>query len=179
MWPAPVSTRRSASKGMPQPGPFGIRAYRPSDEGAVVELSLRAWAPVFASLEAILGSELFVRLHGDWRRYQEAAVRKALGDQDMTIYVADTGQVVGFVAARIADAERRLGEIYMLAVDPESQRHGVGTALTEHATSFLRDAGMRVAMIATGGDPGHAAARRVYEKAAYTPLPTASYFKSL
>lgn len=161
------------------PGPFGIRAYRPPDEQPVVELSLRAWAPVFASVEAILGGELSFRLHGDWRQYQERAVRRTLGDHDMTVWVADTGQVIGFVAARIADAERSLGEIYMVAVDPDSQRRGVGTALTEHATSWIRDAGMLVAMIATGGDPGHAAARRVYEKAAYTPLPTAGYFRSL
>ena len=38
---------------------------------------------------------------------------------------------------------------------------------------------MRVAMIGTGGDPGHAPARRVYEKADYTLIPMARYFKAL
>jgi hypothetical protein len=38
---------------------------------------------------------------------------------------------------------------------------------------------MRVAMIKTGGDPGHAPARRVYEKADYTQLPEAGYYKAL
>jgi hypothetical protein len=38
---------------------------------------------------------------------------------------------------------------------------------------------MRVAMIETGGDPGHAPARRVYEKADYTLIPNARYFKAL
>lgn len=124
------------------PGPVAIRDYRPSDEDAVVELSLRAWAPVFASMGAILGPELSFRLHGDWRRYQDTAVRRALGNHDMTVWVADTGRVIGFVAARTADAERSLGEIHMLAVDPDSQRHGVGTALTEHATTWMREAGL-------------------------------------
>lgn len=164
---------------MPGPGDFGIRPYRSPDEEAVVGLSLRAWAPVFASVEAILGGELSSRLHGDWHRYQEKAVRRVLADNDMTVFVADTGQVVGFVAVRIADAEQSLGEIHMLAVDPDRQRRGVGTALTEQATTWIREAGMRVAMIATGGDPGHTAARRVYEKAAYTLLPSALYFKAL
>ena len=52
-------------------------------------------------------------------------------------------------------------------------------ALTEFGTAWLRDAGMRVAMIGTGGDPGHAPARRVYAKADYTLIPMARYFKAL
>jgi hypothetical protein len=38
---------------------------------------------------------------------------------------------------------------------------------------------MKVAMVETGGDPGHAAARRTYEKAGYVHLPIARYFKNL
>jgi RimJ/RimL family protein N-acetyltransferase len=38
---------------------------------------------------------------------------------------------------------------------------------------------MTVAMVEAGGDPGHAPARRVYEKAGYTLLPIARYFKNL
>jgi len=34
-------------------------------------------------------------------------------------------------------------------------------------------------MVETGGDPGHAPARRVYEKAGYTGFPVAGYFKAL
>ena len=159
--------------------PFAIRSYEPDDEDAVVELSLRAWAPVFASMESILGSELSARLHGDWRAYQGKAVRETLAKPGMTVWVAEQSGVVGFVTAWIADPERKVGEIYMLAVDPTSQVRGVGTALTEHATRWLREAGMRVAMISTGGDPGHAPARRVYEKADYTLLPAAGYYKAL
>ena len=39
----------------------------------------------------------------------------------------------------------------------------MGRALADHATAWLRDAGMRVAVIGTGGDPGHAPARRLYD----------------
>jgi hypothetical protein len=38
---------------------------------------------------------------------------------------------------------------------------------------------MTVAMVETGGDSGHAPARRDYEKAGYTLLPVARYFKAL
>jgi GNAT superfamily N-acetyltransferase len=72
-----------------------------------------------------------------------------------------------------------LGEIYMIAVDPGAQGQGLGTALTTVAIDWLRKSGMRVAMIETGGDRGHAPARRLYEKAGYTPLPGVRFFKSL
>jgi GNAT superfamily N-acetyltransferase len=156
-----------------------IREYRPQDAEPVVALSLRAWAPVFASLEQVLGREIFVRLHGDWRPYQERAVREVLADPAVQVWVAEAGRgVVAFVAAT-RHAERLLGEITMLAVDPDEQDQGIGTALTGWATDWLRASGMRVAMVGTGGDPGHAPARRVYEKAGYTPLPIARYFTAL
>ena len=156
-----------------------IREYRPLDEEAVVELSLRAWAPVFASVEQALDREIFVRLHGDWRQYQAKAVRETLADRAMRVWVAEAERgVVAFVAATLHE-ERLIGEIWMLAVDPDDQDRGVGTALTEFATDWLRDSGMQVAMVETGGDPGHAPARRTYEKADYTLLPVARYFKAL
>ncbi len=43
-----------------------IRPFRPDDLDAVVEFSLRAWAPVFASLQEVLGDEIFLRLQPDW-----------------------------------------------------------------------------------------------------------------
>ena len=156
-----------------------IRDYASGDEQPVVGLSLRAWAPVLASLERVLGHEIFVRLHGDWRGYQERAVRDTLADATTRVWVAETERgVAGFVAAKL-HPQGRLGEVIMLAVDPNAQRRGLGTALTEFATDRLRDAGMTVAMIETGGDPGHAPARRVYEKANDTALPVARYFRAL
>jgi hypothetical protein len=38
---------------------------------------------------------------------------------------------------------------------------------------------MGVAMVETGGDPGHAPARRTYEKAGFSLVPVARYFKAL
>ena len=156
-----------------------IREYRAEDEETVVGLSLRAWAPVFISLGQILGREISARLHGDWRRYQENAVRTVLADRTVQVWVAGAeGAATGFVAATL-HSERIIGEIVMLAVDPDAQDRGTGTALTEFATGWLRDAGMRIAMVETGGDDGHSPARRVYEKADYVLLPVARYFKAL
>jgi GNAT superfamily N-acetyltransferase len=96
------------------------------------------------------------------------------------VWVAEMGaSVVGFVTVELHHPERGMGETSMLAVDPDHQGGGIGTALTEFALERLKDAGMMVAMVETGGDPGHAAARRTYEKAGYVLLPMARYFKSL
>ena len=160
---------------------WSIRRYKRSDEERVAALSLRAWAPVFASLEEVLGVEIFRRLHPDWRVDQDKAVRAVLVDPAMQIWVAETrveAGPTGFVAAKL-NTDTLIGEVYMLAVDPESQEQGVGSALTETATDWLRTSGMQVAMIDTGGDPGHAPARKVYEKANYTLLPIARYFRTL
>lgn len=157
-----------------------IRPFDERDAGAVVGLSLRAWAPVFASLERVLGSEIFGRLHPDWREDQRRAVEDVCAANEGRVWVAEVdASVVGFVAVGTFDAGRSMGEISMLAVDPEYQSGGAGTALTEFALERLRDEGMTVAMVETGGDPGHAAARRAYEKAGFVLSPVARYFKNL
>jgi len=127
-----------------------------------------------------LGSAIFRRLHPDWREDQRRAVEDVCAAQKGPVWVAEVdGDAVGFVAIEVYDLGRSMGEISMLAVDPEHQGVGIGTALTEFALDRLKDAGMTVAMVETGGDPGHTAARRTYEKAGYVQLPIARYFKIL
>jgi GNAT superfamily N-acetyltransferase len=157
-----------------------IRPFDDRDAEVVVDLSLRAWAPVFASLEHVLGSEIFGRMHPDWRKDQRRAVENVCAAKKGPVWVAEVdGTAVGFVAIELHHPERGMGEISLLAVDPDHQGGGIGTALTAFALDRLKDAGMKVAMVETGGDPGHAAARRTYEKAGYVLLPIARYFKSL
>ena len=146
----------------------------------IVDLSLRAWAPVFESLEQVLGSEIFGRMHPDWREDQRRAVEDVCAAKKGRVWIAEVdGTVVGFVAIELHHPERSMGEISMLAVDSDHQGGGIGTALTAFALDRLKDAGMKVAMVETGGDPGHTAARRTYEKAGYVLLPIARYFKNL
>ncbi len=157
-----------------------VRDFAEQDLDAVAALSLRAWAPVFASLADVLrASGVWDRMYTDWRVDQEKAVRAACTDDRMRVWVAMVGTAVaGFVAARLDNAER-VGEIYMVAVDPEFQRHRVGSTLTGVAVEWFTASGMTLAMVETGGDPGHAPARRTYESAGFTRLPVARYFRAL
>jgi ribosomal protein S18 acetylase RimI-like enzyme len=100
-------------------------------------------------------------------------------DPAVHVWVAsEASTTAGFVALKLHPGDR-MGEIYMIAVDPAFQRRGIASRLTEHAVELFRNAGMSIAMVETGGDPGHAPARRAYEAAGFTLLPVARYFKSL
>lgn len=158
-----------------------IRLLEDQDVDTVVNLSLRAWAPVFASIEQAMGSDIFESLNPEgWRESQRQAVQAVCAAQETRVWVAETdASTVGFVAIDINHPERNMGEISMLAVDPNYQGGGIGTALTDFALDRIKDAGMTVAMVETGGDSGHSAARRTYEKAGYTHMPIARYFKKL
>ncbi len=66
-----------------------IRPLAPEDADRVVELSLRAWEPVFASFREVMGESLYRRVHPDWEADQAASVRDAL-DRNET-WVAERG----------------------------------------------------------------------------------------
>lgn len=146
----------------------------------MVALSLRAWAPVFTSLERVLGeSGAYAQLHPDWCVSQRRTVETALNTETIHVWVAEADDAVaGFVAARL-DHDESIGEIYLLAVDPVYRRSGVGATLTSFATDWIKDNGMALAMVDTGGDAGHAPARQTYEQAGFTELPVSRYFKKL
>ncbi|GAB3199539.1 GNAT family N-acetyltransferase [Geodermatophilus arenarius] len=160
-----------------------IRDLEDADVDGVVALSLRAWAPVFASFEAVLGRAVYRHLYPDWRASQAAAVARVLRAAGMRVRVAvDDGRPVGFVAVVVHDGthdEPDGGEVEMLAVDPVVQRRGIGRALLDDGVDQLRRAGVRIVAIGTGGDPGHAPARRTYEAAGFTALPLVRYYRLL
>jgi len=156
-----------------------IQPYDSGQREAVVRLSIRAWAPVFESLQAIMDAEVYREFFPDWRVNQQEAVEAACAAEDTHVWVAiDGGAAVGFVAVKF-HRQSNMGEIHMIAVDPDHQHEGIGTALTECALDQMKAAGVAVAMVETGGDPGHAPARRLYEKAGFSLLPVARYFKKL
>lgn len=152
-----------------------IRDLTSGDVEAVVNLALRAWKPVFDSMTETVGPHIFRHLFGDdWREYQEADIRRALSTYAVSV-AEEADEVVGYVALDLPGGEIH-GEIYMIAVDPDHQGHGVGRALTEHAVERIRSTGRKLAVVETGGDPGHAAARATYEKAGFISLPAERYY---
>jgi ribosomal protein S18 acetylase RimI-like enzyme len=159
---------------------FKIRPYSEEDLEAILQLSLLAWEPVFAAWKRILGPKLYpIAIYPDWRKSQRDVVEKACTNEKINTWVAVVdGKVVGFVAYVLND-ETKTGEVQLLAVHPEFQNNGIGTELNTFVLRKLEDGGMKLAVVGTGGDEGHAPARRSYEKAGYTALPLVRYYKDL
>jgi ribosomal protein S18 acetylase RimI-like enzyme len=110
---------------------------------------------------------------------QAEAVEATCTSPDMTVWVEIADDTpVGFVAVTLRPDDGE-GEIHMIAVDPDHQRAGTGRRLTDHAVDWIAEQGMKIAVVSTGGDPGHAPARAAYEAAGFTPLPLVSYYKAL
>ena len=157
-----------------------VRELRDDDVDAIVAFSLRAWAPVFASVREVLGDDISLRLHPDWKQNQADAVRSECTNDARDVFVAVVEErPVGFVTIALNAFHERMGVIEMIAVDPEYQRRGIGARLTEFAVQHMKEHGMDIAVVETGGDPGHAPARAAYEAAGFTLLPIARYFRML
>jgi GNAT superfamily N-acetyltransferase len=157
-----------------------IELYKPQQLDAVILLSLRAWTPVFDSLQKVMDAEVYQAFYpNNWRVSQQKAVEDVCAAEDTNVWIAiASDSPVGFIAVKL-HLEESMGEIYMIAVDPDFQGQGIGSTLIEFALDWMKDAGMSIAMVETGGDPGHAIARHAYEKAGFGLLPVARYFKKL
>jgi ribosomal protein S18 acetylase RimI-like enzyme len=158
---------------------IAVRPAQPEDVDGLVLLALRAWASVHASMAAVLGERLNALVYPEWAASQADDVRAACADPQTRVFVATDGEaVLGFVAVVIRDGGNA-GEIDMIAVDPPAQRQGIARLLTDHAVDGLRTAGCKFAVIATGGDDGHAPARALYDAMGFTPLPLVRYYRLL
>jgi len=141
---------------------------------------MRAWEPVFLRLKPSVQDFVYRAFYPNgWRERQSADIQLLLESEGANIHVAyDGAALVGFVGVRL-HPEDRMGEIHILAVDPEFQRQGVGKALMGLAMDRMRDAGMDIVMVETGDDPGHAESRAAYESAGFKRWPVARYFREL
>ena len=157
-----------------------IEPYSADQLDAIICLSLQAWTPVFASIQNVMDLDVYREFYpNDWRVSQQKAVEAVCTAEDTHVWVAiEADSITGFVAVKL-DVETYMGEIHMVAVDPAFQGCGIGSALTQFALDWMKEAGMSIAMVETGGDPGHAPARHTYEKLGFRLLPIARYFKKL
>jgi ribosomal protein S18 acetylase RimI-like enzyme len=157
-----------------------IRPFEPSDTLQIVDLSMRAWAPVFEKLRPAVPSYVYQAFYPKgWDVRQKADIEKLLAAEGDNVFVAAApGKVAGFVGIRI-HPEDQMGEVYILAVDPAHQRQGTATALVEFALNKMREAGLAMAMVETGDDPGHAPSRKTYSGAGFERWPVARYFRRL
>lgn len=145
-----------------------MRPVKADDTPRLQEIRQAAFAPMFASFRSILGDEVYELAQAREDEGQGALLSSMLEpESDWEVYAAELAQtVVGFVSVQL-DQDVRVGEIGLNAVHPDHSGRGIGTTMYDFAVARMEEAGMRVATVATGGDPSHAPARRAYKKAGF------------
>ena len=164
---------------MTNTGP-AIRPFEPGDLPAMQRVREAAFAPVFQSVREIVGEQIAALALAD----ADAEQAKLLDD----ICAADSGhqvlvvtigdEIVGFVSFT-TDAAKCTGEIGLNAVHPDHAGRGIGTDMYEYVLARMKELGVAVATVGTGGDPSHAPARRAYEKAGFGPAIPSIYLYRL
>jgi mycothiol synthase len=144
--------RRALAGPIPQralPEWVTLRAFVPGmDEAAVVQVNNRAFS-----------------WHPEQRRWDtsELAVREAqpwFDPKGFLLAVDPAGRLLGFHWTKMHPGG--LGEVYVLAVDPDAQDSGLGVALTVLGLAHLREQGASQAMLYVETD--NTAALRTYQK---------------
>lgn len=157
-----------------------IVPYRKAFRDQVVALAIRAWDPVFAKTRNDVPRFVYDAFYPEgWQARQTADVGRLLDSEAENVWLAiQEGDLAGFIGLRLHPADQ-MGEVAIVAVSPDRQRQGIGRQLMEFAERHIRGRGLRMVMVETVGDSGHAPARRAYEALGYEPWPVARYFKPL
>lgn len=156
-----------------------IREYKESDWNTLVDITMRAWKPVFEGMSTAISNDIYEIFVPDWQAEQLRTLTAVCVSQDIDKIVAEEdGKLIGFAAASY-HPEDFLGQVYIVGVDPDHGRKGVGTQLTEECLSMIKAKGFELAMVETGGDPGHAPARATYESMGFENFPVCRYLKRL
>lgn len=156
-----------------------IRRGTKADVPAIQTVNLAAFRPIDESFERMLGPQVYPLLYPDWETSQQDELAELIDRPNVILFVAETESgVVGFTVVELND-KTQVGELSLLAVHPDSRCQGIGAMLNQQALQVMREAGMKLAELGTGADQAHAAARRSYERAGYSPLPLVRYYKAL
>lgn len=151
-----LQLRRSLAEPISPPSlPHGVRlrTFVPGeDEAAVVRINKRAfaWHPEQSRLDT---RELALLETQPW-----------FDPKGFLLAVDPAGRLLGFHWTKMHSDG--LGEVYVLAVDPDSQGTGLGRALTLAGLAYLRERGAAEAMLYVEGD--NAAALHTYHRLGFT-----------
>ena len=131
-----------------------IRPATPEDADRLVEIAVQAG--LFPAEEAGFLSEML-------------AAHFAGNGEDGHVWLADErdGRPCAVAFYQPAEATNGTWYVKMLAVAPDCQRDGRGTAIMRHVEDALRSDGQRVLLVETSSLAGQAPARAFYAKCDY------------
>ncbi len=146
-----------------------IQIARFEDLETLETIRAKAFKPVFESFRTILGDNVYEVAQKPEDLAQKDLLRSYLEKDSVwkTWKVTFHSRIVGFIVIRL-DHQSGVGEIGLNAVDPDLSGKGIGTHIYQFAVGEMKKAGMKVATVATGGDPAHLPARKAYRNAGFT-----------
>jgi GNAT superfamily N-acetyltransferase len=138
------------------------------DLSILEDIRQKAFAPIFASFRNILGNEIYtIAQEPEDKRQNELLSSMFLPESQWELFVVElSGKIIGFISVQL-DIDSKVGEIGLNAVHPDHSGKGVGTKMYKFAIKIMKEAGMQVATVATGGDISHAPARKAYQKSGF------------
>lgn len=156
-----------------------IRDCTPLDLPALTALTIETFRPLLAGSLVRLRAEVTAHDHGHWEDDYRHEVPSLLApDEGRFITLAEEhGKLLGYVGWNTTGEAS--GRLEMVAVHPDARRRGVARALCSAALTRLRELGVAVVHIGTGGDEFHAPARALYESLGFIPYPTVDYARAL
>ncbi len=151
------------------PGGVAVRTFVvDQDESAWLDLNARAFAahPEQGSLDV---DDLAQRLGSDWFDPGGFFLAERLGGPD-------GDRLVGFHWTKVVPADGgRVGEVYVLGVDPVEQGSGLGSALTLVGLQHLAQQAVRAVLLYVEAD--NAAALRVYQRLGFAHIGTDTQYR--
>jgi ribosomal protein S18 acetylase RimI-like enzyme len=148
--------------------PVKIRQFQASDLPAMQRVRHAAFKPVFQSFRDIVGEEIYrlALVNSDRAQERLLATLCQPSGVDRMFVATVAGEIVGFVSFSL-NSETRIGEIGLNAVHPGHASRGIGVLMYEFVIARMKEMGMAIATVGTGGDSSHAPARRAYGKAGF------------
>ena len=141
-----------------------------------VRISIEAYEYIHECYMELMSEQLHEGIMGNWRENKAVGIREQQLGENAYVAIID-GKVAGFIAFRV---KNDVGVILNNAVDSQFRGKGVGNRMYEFVFEKMREQGALYASVSTGGDDGHAPARKAYERAGFTHWrPSRTYYRKL
>lgn len=159
---------------------MNVRDCTSLDLPALIDLTIEAFRPLFEThLPGAVDPRVFAHDHGRWEddyRREVPDLHNPSADRFITL-AEDAGRILGYVGWHVNPGAS--GRLEMVAVHPDARRRGVGYTVCQAALARLKDRGVTVVHIGTGGDAFHAPARRLYEGLGFAGYPVVDYTRAI
>lgn len=150
---------------------------KPEHYADCARIAVQVWEGIHDAYISYQGKELHDAFSANWRPSKEREVMEQQSWPGAFVALID-GRVAGFCGYRIANDN--VGVLGFNGVDPEYRGNGIAKYLYEACFAHMRQQGLTCTRVYTGGDSGHAPARRAYEKAGYEKqLKNMTYYMAL